>query len=247
MTEVEVNQDMQEVQRPPKPGPTSIEVMKGSLVPKTAAELVRTISQIAEGGGFPKRFDTPASRMAAYNLGHSLMGSRWQLALNNIAPIQGQLTIFGELPGSLAEHTKEVAEKHVFAIDSDHKKICMENKNLDAFPYAGVCIIQRKNRDKKEFTYTIEEAKKAGQYPATKPEWKDNKRTGKLIENNDSPWMKFTKVMLMRKAMNLAVKFEFPDALIGVPIAEFDYDQAPDLVEEREVSQDNSKTLNEMF
>lgn len=240
---------------PPPPTPKAqpavaqpIGLTKGEMVPKNAVELGVMLTKISTGGGFPARFDNAEKRMAAYNLGHSLMGSKWQLCLNNVAIIQGQMTIFGELPSALAEQTKEVVEKHVYAIDAEHKKICVENKNLDAPVYAGVCIIQRKGREKKEFTYTIEEAKKAGQYPSVKPEWKDGKRTGKMLENNDSPWMKFTKVMLMRKAMNLAVKFEFADAMVGVPIAEYDFDAAPDLVEEREVGEEKgSDKLNKMF
>lgn len=231
---------------PIKKVPADIEIEKGSIVPKTASQLVRTIEQIAEGGGFPSRFKTPASRMAAYNLSQSLMGSRWQLCLNNVAAVHGQMMIFGELPGALAEQTKEVVEKHVYAIDQNHNKICVENKNLDAQPYAGVCIIQRKGREKKEFTYTIEEAKNAGQYPATKNIWENGKCIGKEV-NPDSPWMKFTKVMLLRKAMNLAIKFEFADAMVGVPVAEYDADSAPDLVEEREVAPDNASALNKLF
>jgi hypothetical protein len=214
---------------PPESKAAPLEVKRGALMPKTGTELTALLGKIAEGGGFPERFKTPAARMAAYNLSQSLMGERWQLCLNNIASIHGQMTIFGELPGALAEQTKEVEEKEVYCIDDKFEKICVEKKNLDAPPYAGVCKIKRKGRALKEFTYTLEEARKAGQYPAMKTEWKDNKRTGKQIENPDSPWMKFTKVMLMRKAMNLAVKFEFADAMVGVPIAEYDFDQAPDL------------------
>jgi len=188
-----------------------IDVVNGAMVPKDHGELNRTLVTIAAGGGFPDRFDTPQKRIAAYNLGHALMGSKWQLALNHIAPIKGQLTIYGELPGALAEQTGEVQEKEVYALDEDYNKICLENKNIDWPAHAGVCVIQRKGRAKKEFTYTLKEAEGAGQYPA-------KRRDGSI--NNDSPWMKFTKVMLMRKAMAMAIKFEFPDALLGVPVAE---------------------------
>lgn len=203
-----------------QPQPPAIEVVGGSIVPRDTSELNRTLANIAAGGGFPDRFDTPQKRIAAYNLAQSLMGGKWQLALNHMAPIKGQLTIFGELPGSLAERTGEVQEKHVFALDKDGQKICMDNKNLTANAAAGICQIQRKGRALKEFSYTLEEAIAAGQYPA-------KRRDGSL--NQDSPWMKFTKVMLMRKAMAMAIKFEFPDAILGVPIAEYEYDEAPDL------------------
>ena len=155
----------------PQVVPQPIAVREGSLAPSNQSELVRIVSQIAKGGGFPERFDTLEKQIAAYNLAHSLMREKWQIALNNIAIIKGSMMIYGELPSALAEQTKEVQEKKLFCIDSDYKEICIQNKNLDKFPYAGVCIIQRKGREKKEFTYTIGEAEKAGQYPPMKPEY----------------------------------------------------------------------------
>lgn len=246
--EPETKETKQEVPKQIKPEPLAVE--KGMMIPKTAVELKAMVRQIAAGGGFPNRFKTDEQRLAAYNLAQSLMGTKWQMALNYIAPIHGQMSIFGELPGALAEQTGEVEEKHVYCIDTDFNKICLENKNLDAEPYAGVCIIRRKGREKKEFTYTINEAKKAGQYPPMKKEYNESTKrpTGRLIPNPDSPWEKFTKLMLERKAMNIAVRFEFPDAVVGVPITETDFDQAPDLVEERDVtSEDNADKFNKMF
>jgi hypothetical protein len=195
------------------------------ISPTNYAEFKALVTAVSDGGGFPARFKTLPAKIAAASLATSLMGKRWQLALNNIADIKGQLSIFGELPGSIAELTGQVKEKHVFVIDKDYKEICTENKNLHELPFAGVCKIQRDGRALKEFSYTLEEAKTGGQYPATKWDY-DNKRS---IPNPDSPWMKFTKIMLMRKAMGMAIKFEFPDALVGCPIAEYDFDSAPDL------------------
>ena len=224
----------------------ALAVDDGYISPTTAGQLKGFLNSIAAGGGFPKRFDTMEKRIASYNLAHSLMGKRWQLCLNNIADIKGQMTIFGELPGALAEQTKEVEEKEVYCLDKDFKKICIENQNLDANPYAGVCLIKRKHRAKKEFTYTINEAIHAGQYPATKYD----KGSRQQVPNPDSPWMKFTKVMLMRKAMSLAVKFEFADALVGVPVAEYDFDSAPDLVKDVTPNYDKieqARDLNRRF
>lgn len=229
------------IKRDPPKVQTPVLVRDGALTPTNASELVRTIAQIAKGGGFPVRFENLEQQLAAYNLAHSLMGTRWQMAIAHIAIIKGTMSIYGELPGALAEQTKEVAEKDVFCIDSDYKKICLENRNITAKPWAGVCLIQRKGRSLKEFTYTIDEAIHAGQYPA-------KRRDGSI--NNDSPWMKFIKVMLMRKAMALAIKMEFADALLGTPIAEYEYDQAPDLRDvssKSETAVDPAKELNNIF
>lgn len=213
--------------------PDPIDVIEGALVPQDSSELNRTLANIAAGGGFPARFDTGQKRIAAYNLAQSLMGGKWQLALNNIANIKGQLSIYGELPGALAEQTKEVEEKEVYMIDADRKRICLLNDNLTAEPWAGVCLIQRKGRKLKEFFYTMEMAKTAGQYPA-------KRKDGSI--NLDSPWMKFTGVMLMRKAMALGIKFEFADAMVGVPVAEYDHDEMPEIrtVTEMNVSGETS-------
>lgn len=207
----EQQQEPQPAQQPPVVTP--IDVQHGALVPKDSSELNRTLANIAAGGGFPARFDTPQKRIAAYNLAHSLTGGKWQLAINHMANIKGQLSIYGELPGDLAERTKEVSEKHVYLIDSNYKMICTENRNLDEEPIAAVCKIQRKGRALKEFSYTVKDAYKAGQLPA----------------KADSAWSKHFKTMLMRKAMALGIKFEFPDAILGTPIAEYDFDEAPDL------------------
>jgi hypothetical protein len=234
--------EQQEVKQEQKP--QVIEVVEGSLVAKDHRELGAILTQVASGGGFPQRFDTKEKRLAAYGLGHSLMGDQWQLALNNIAIIKGQMCIYGELPGTLAERTGEVQEKEVYCIDANYNKICTANKNLDAEIYGAVCVIQRKGRVKKEFTYTLDEAIKAGQYPPTKYD----KETRKQVHNPDSPWEKFLKVMLMRKAMSMAVKFEFPEALVGVPVAEYDFDQAPDLIKDVTPNQvDKAQLLNDKF
>lgn len=223
-----------------------IAVKDGSLSPQDQTQMRNMLSWIARGGGFPERFDTVEKQLAAYNLAHSLMGSQWQLALNHIAIIHGQMCIYGEMPGTLAERTGEVEEKRVYLITRDYVEICTSNKNLDADIYAAVCKIKRKGRDLKEFSYTIDEAKKAGQYPPMK--WVKG-GGGRKEHNPDSPWEKHFKVMLMRKAMALAVKFEFPDALVGVPIAEYDFDEAPDIkdVTPRESKEDRVKMLNERF
>lgn len=213
---------------------------KGLIAPKNANELVYTIEQIAKGGGFPRIFDTKEKQIAGYNLARTLMGNQWQLALNNMYFVKGKLCIFGELPGTLAERTKEVEEKHVFLIDRDYKVINVENQNLQVEPWASVCRIKRKGRLLKEFTYTMDEAIAAGQYPPKKAD-------GSVA--TDSPWYKHTRIMLMRKAMNTAIKIEFPESLVGVPIAEYDFDEAPDLrdVSETAPAEDKGAILNKRF
>lgn len=216
----------------------------GQLLPTDHQQLKAILKTIAEGGGLPSRFDTLPKQIAAYNLARALMADRWQLAVNNIASIHGQMTIYGELPRTLAEETKEVSEFHVYVIDKNYKRICLENENLDEAPFAGVCEVQRGQRMKNQFTYTLKEAEKAGQYPPTR--W--DRKTDKRVVNEDSPWLKYTKVMLMRKAQALGVKFTFPEALAGAKIAEYDFDELPDYVPVKDVTPvDKAKLVNEKF
>lgn len=217
----------------------------GQLLPTDHVQLKSVLTTIADGGGFPKRFDTLPKQIAAYNLARALMKDRWQMALNNIAAIQGQMMIYGELPRSLAEQTKEVEEFRVYVIDKNYVEICTENKNLNEVPYAGVCEVKRKGRTKNQYTYTMDEARKAGQYPPMKYDYKTQKST----PNPDSPWEKFTKIMLIRKAQALGVKFEFPDALAGAPIAEYESDVLPDYIPVKDVGPtvDKAALINEKF
>jgi hypothetical protein len=195
---------------------SSIAVREGQVEPANNTELKAFISVIAKGGGFPACFDSQEKQIASYNLARALMGDQWQLALNHMYYIKGKLSIFGELPRAIAEKTKEVQECEVYTLDKDYRRISIENKNLNEAPFAGVCQIQRKGRLKKEFAYTLDQARNAGQYPPS---------------SKDSAWHKYLTVMLMRKAQAMAIKFEFPDALLGVEIAEYDHDVAPDLVD----------------
>ena len=227
----------------------AIAVQGGKIQPTTHHELNYILQEIADGGGMPKRFETAAQQLAAYNLARALMGDRWQMAVNHIAPIHGQMMIYGELPRTLAEVTGQVKEFKVYAIDKEYKEICLANKNLHEDVYAGVCEVQRQGRMMKQYSYTLEEARKAGQYPPMKPEWVNKQRTGKMLPNDDSPWSKYTKIMLMRKAQAIGVKFEFPDALAGAPIAEYDADELPDYVPVKDVTprDDKAKLINEKF
>jgi hypothetical protein len=214
----------------PKPEIMAVDDNK-VLSPTTASELSSYLSLMAQGGAFPEAFDNQAKKLAAYNLARSLMGKNWQLAINNIAAIKGKLTIYGDLPRAIAEQTGQVEEFRLYTIDSDYQEMVKENKNLDAEVFAAVCEVKRKGRAAKQYAYTIQDATKAGQLPASRA---------------DSPWNKHKKIMLMRKAMNLGVKFEFPDALLGCPIAEYDYDIAPDL--EKDVTPPSlADTLNKRF
>ena len=126
---------------------------RGVYEPKNATELTAMLNIIAEGGGFPERFKTKEQRIAAYNTARTLMGDQWQLALNHIAIIKGQMTIYGEFPRTLAERTGEVEEFRLYVVNKDYVEICLANKNLTDEVFAGVADVKRKGRKPNQFFF----------------------------------------------------------------------------------------------
>ncbi len=190
------------------------------MVPGDSKELRYYLQKIGSGGGFPSIFDSDEKKLAAYNLARALLGDRWQLALNHMAFIEGKLSIYGELPGDAVMRTGQLQNKKVWLIDKDYKEISVANKNLDIEPWGAVMEIQRRGHDKNTFHFTVEDARKLGKYPEA---------------NKGKPWAKAIGTMLLRRVQSFGYKFTFPEAFVGVPIAEYDFDVAPDLENLKEV------------
>src|SRR5690606_25397250 len=110
--------------------------------------------------------------------------------------------------------------------DKDQKVICLQEKNLQADVWGSAVQMRRSKRSVNEYFFTEEEAKSAGLF-------------GKA-----GPWKQYKKIMYGRRAMAHAIKFEFGDALMGVPVAEYDFNQAPDLVDVTDGTE-RTKTFNE--
>lgn len=200
------------------------------IQPQNTAELMRTVKQLMKGDGFPRHLDTAEKVIAAWNLAASLKLPP-QVAIRNIAVINGTPCIWGDLPKALAENTGELEQFRLICIDKDYQEICLQNKNLDAEPFGAVCKIKRKGRTENEYSYTVTEA-----------------RNARLLGNpKREVWSLYTKVMLMRKAMGMAVRIEFPDALMGCAVAEYDLDQAPDLKDVTPPTEDKAALVNARF
>lgn len=182
------------------------------LVAKDNSELLRMIQVMMKGQAFPKSLDTEAKVIAAWQVAASLKIPP-AVAIQNLAIVNGSICMWGQLPKALAEATGELEEFKLVVIDEKQDPICLENKNLNAQVWGAVCVIKRKGRDRNEYAFTVEDMKRAN------------------LDKKQGPWRDYTKIMLMRRAMGTAIKFEFPDAVMGVPIAEYDFHQAPDIKE----------------
>lgn len=180
------------------------------MVARDNTELYRMIQTMMKGMAFPKTLDTPEKVVAAWQIAASLRLPP-AVAIQNIAIIHGSACLWGQLPKALAEATGELEDFQLLLIDKDHNVISLENKNLDKEVWGAVCRIKRTKRSTNEYTFTLDDAKKAG------------------LHNKTGPWKDYTKIMLSRRAISHAIKFDFPDALMGVPVSEYDFNEAPDL------------------
>jgi hypothetical protein len=180
------------------------------LVAKDNSELMRLIRTFMKGTAFPKTLDTEEKVIAAWQVAASLKIPP-MVAMQNMAVIHGSVCIWGQLPKALAEATGEIEKWTQFYVDKDQKKISFDNQNLNAEVWACVVQVKRKGRDQNEYFFSVEDAAKAG------------------LLNKSGPWKDHRKVMLARRTSGMAVKFEFPDALMGVSVAEYDLHTAPDL------------------
>lgn len=200
---------MSEATIPPVASPLTVDKKSQMIVARDNGELVRMIKIFMAGVALPKTLDTEAKVITAWQAAASLKVPPI-VAIQNMAIIHGSLTIWGQLPKALADATGEMQDFQLLLIDKEQNIICLDNKNLSAEVWGAVCKIQRKGRSKNEYWFTREDAIKAG------------------LLSKSGPWKDYTKIMLSRRAIATAIKFEFPDAIMGIGIAE-EVNEAPDL------------------
>lgn len=195
-----------------KSGLIAVDQKSQMIVARDNSELVRMIQLFMKGTAFPKTIDTEAKVVAAWQIAASL-GLPPMVTMQNLAFIHGAVSMWGQLPKALAERTGQLSDFKLILFDSSQKVICLEEKNLGSEVWGAVVQIQRSKRSRNEYSFTEPEAQKAG------------------LLTKSGPWTQYRKIMYARRAMGHAVKFEFADALMGVPVAEYDFHQAPDLMD----------------
>lgn len=190
---------------------------EGKFAATTVEGQYRIAQAFHKSGLVPRGFDSAEKVMVGMQFAREL-GLEPLSGLRNIAVVNGMPSLWGELPLKLAYQTREIKHIEEFVIDKNYTKICLENKNLDVEPWAGVCRLRRGELPMVETTFTIDEARRAG-----------------LLEKK-SPWQTYPKIMLMRRARSQALKIAFPDAIGGAPIAEYDFNYVPTSDEARDVT-----------
>jgi len=210
----------------------------GRVVARNHTELLRYCGALIQGGGVPERFKTPQQLFGAIAYARELRLP--DTAIRQIANIEGVMSIFGDLPLSLVQRSGDLTHFKEQWFDDDQNVICFENKNLKSPVYGSVTFISRGKGEIQSFSFTMDDARKAGLYPA-------KKRNGEA--NPSSPWEKYTAQMLRYRSRGLALKSVFADAINGVSIAEFDFpDSAPELTGIKDVtpSQDRDELAEKL-
>jgi hypothetical protein len=173
----------------------------GQLVGTTLDEQWRLAVAFYESGMLPKAYKSPQQVLVGMQYAYEL-GLKPLMALRQIAVINGQPSLWGELPLGLVRRSGLLEYFREWHVDKDYKEISFENKNLDVQVFAALCEVQRKGGEKRTYSFTQ----------------KDKHGLGV-----SAIWNSFEKVMMMRKARALALKAQFPDVLEGMPIAEYDH------------------------
>lgn len=203
----------------------------GKIATRDNSELMRYCGAMILGKGVPDRFDTPTKLFAALMFVRDLKLP--DTAIRQVVNVHGVMMIFGDLPLSLAQSSGDMTHFVEKWFDKNYQEISFENQNLESEVYGAVCFIGRGGSSPQSFSFTIADATKAGQLPATK--WK----TGVKVPNPDSPWVKHLRMMLRYKARSIGLKSLFADKVNGVGIAEYDLDIMPG---ERDVTESTKST-----
>lgn len=183
-----------------KEQPKEITLTNGMALGNTVEERWRVCQLYSKSNMLPKCFDTAEKVFIGLQYAIELgFASQPLTVLRNMAVINGQPAIWGELPLALVRRSGELEFIKEFFVDSSDKILPPTCTPEQIF--AAICVIKRKNYDEKTFAFTKADKTKLGVAAI---------------------WQQFEKIMMKRKARSLALKDEFGDVLLGVQIAEYD-------------------------
>jgi hypothetical protein len=199
----------QDVPRAKKPNPV-IAIEKGMFALKSFEDVWNIASLYFKASVAPRKagFDSVDKVAAAIEFCNK-HGLIFQAAVNNMAWIEDRLCLWGDLPTAICRMSGNLEALSCELVDAEYTTISRKNKNLDKEVFAAVVNIKVKGRNPEEYFFTQKDAERAG-----------------LI--NKGVYKAWKPIMFKRKAIGQALKFEMSDVLMGIGIAEYDFDTAPD-------------------
>ena len=144
--------------------------------------------------------------------------------------IKNAVHLFGDLPLSIVMNSGFLEYIDEYFLDKKLKRICLKNENVMELPAVAVCVLQRKDFDKKEFFLTEKDIEMSGGKRSSDGSWKFM-RKGLL----STTWEKYPKQHWKYRVRSVGLKDIFPDVLKGRRIFEYDaYDSDEEKVEQVE-------------
>jgi len=170
----------------------------------------RWASAFIKGGMVPKGYKDAAQVLAGLEFAREL-NIPPLVGLKNIAVIHGNPCLWGDLPLALVRRQGRLKFIEEFIFDDKYERICFEKQNLTAAPYGALCRTQRLDQtDYYETWFTMDDAKKAG------------------LLGRENVWKTYPRRMLQMRARSQNLKDQFPDDLLGLSIAEYEWNTIPD-------------------
>jgi hypothetical protein len=168
---------------------------QGTLMPQTMSELMRLAELLSQSDMVPKDYrGKPANIFVAIQWGAELGLAPLQ-SLQNIAPINGRPSIWGDAMLALVQ-------------GSGLLKAFKETIEGTGDSRITVCFVQRKGFEPQVRKFSVEDAKRANL-------WGKVSRDGK-----PSTWVQYPERMLQMRARGFALRDNFADVLRGMSMAE---------------------------
>jgi hypothetical protein len=159
--------------------------------------MYRMARLVYDSGLCPSSFQNPSQIVIAWWTALEL-GIRPLQALNGMSVINGKATVGGDLALAIVEKSGELIFKKVTYTGEGKDLVC-------------TVTLQRKGREKVDYTFSVKEAREAG-----------------LFDRKSSPWNFYPKRMTYYRALGFGLRDEFSDILKNVKTTEEVADYSPE-------------------
>lgn len=162
-------------------------------------------------------FKTPQQVVVAFQYAKAMKMPEL-LAIKQMYVVNGRPCLWGDGPLALCQRSGKVASIEEFFLDEKMEIICVANRNLNAKVYAAITRIRRAgDTQTQEDYFTLDDMKRAGV---------DSSKFGKK-----DVWAKYERNMLRYRARSMSLKTKFADMIMGIGIAEYDFNFSPETPE----------------
>lgn len=193
-----------------KQGKTEHELSPLAFAPKSFDELIRFSEVVCKTNLCPQAYRGKVHEAVAAIMHGAELGLMPMQALNSVAVVNGQTTVYGPTALALVKNQwlwDESKHQEYFRIHDEEVKIGdlgpAENWHVEL---TAVCVMGRRDGAPQEGSFSVGQAKDAGL-------WSRQSKGGQSM-----PWSAYPSDMLMWKARARAMRSVFPGALRGLGV-----------------------------